>query len=445
MNGSADEEVFDNTNTDPEWIALDSLNCKMYWTDHGIFRANMDGTDFEELDIPDLDVPKGIALDVPAGKMYWTDSGTDKIRRADLDGWNPVDLITDGLTTAMGIALDLANQEMYWADNGDHEIERANLDGSDRETIVSSTEGEPFAVALDLQRGKIYWTEWNPYQIMRSNLDGSNVELVIDDGGTDIRGIAIDPGRDHPYWVNARDGAICRVNIPDGSGRRCVLEELGIPLGIALDLGVSSCATNWLEAKEASVSRSYSGLRGHLVTITSQEEQEFIVSEVLEAHGVDANPLVGGYQDASEDQEPDGGWNWLTCEDWDYTNWHSGEPNDNDGREDALELKAAHGWQWNDLPIDASRFYYVIEFDEAIPRCVRDPIWVCEGDVDGDGQVNPVDSGLVQASFCSAESCDAQALCQYDMDRDGQINPVDAGLVQSLFGICDEPSSVCIE
>ena len=72
--------------------------------------------------------------------------------------------------------------------------------------------------------------------------------------------------------------------------------------------------------------------------------------------------------------------------------------------------------------------------------CVRDPEWLCDGDVDGDGRVNPVDSGLVQAAFGSTDETD---LCQYDIDCDGQINPVDSGIVQSLFGTCEEPPDAC--
>jgi len=73
-------------------------------------------------------------------------------------------------------------------------------------------------------------------------------------------------------------------------------------------------------------------------------------------------------------------------------------------------------------------------------KCVRAPAWICDGDVDGDGQVNPVDSGLVQAAFGSVED---QDLCNYDVDCDGQINPVDSGIVQSLFGTCDAPRETC--
>jgi hypothetical protein len=72
--------------------------------------------------------------------------------------------------------------------------------------------------------------------------------------------------------------------------------------------------------------------------------------------------------------------------------------------------------------------------------CVRNPRWVCDGDVDGNGVVNPVDVGLVQAAFGSTNEDD---LCQYDLDCNGVINPVDAGLVQALFGQCDPPRDVC--
>ncbi len=72
--------------------------------------------------------------------------------------------------------------------------------------------------------------------------------------------------------------------------------------------------------------------------------------------------------------------------------------------------------------------------------CTRDPEWVCDLDVDGDGQVNPVDAGLVQAAFGSGDS---QDICNYDVDCDGQINPVDAGLVQAAFGTCDAPRAPC--
>jgi hypothetical protein len=83
------------------------------------------------------------------------------------------------------------------------------------------------------------------------------------------------------------------------------------------------------------------------------------------------------------------------------------------------------------------------ELDPNPGGCTRNPEWVCDGDVNGNGAVNPVDVGLVQAAFCAAGECPEEDLCQYDLDCNGVINPVDAGLVQSLFGACDPPRSPC--
>ena len=80
----------------------------MYWTDgstDNIKRANLDGSNVEDLITTGLRDPRGIALDVSEGKMYWIEWGTDKIKRANLDGSNIEDLVTTGLVKPIGIAL----------------------------------------------------------------------------------------------------------------------------------------------------------------------------------------------------------------------------------------------------------------------------------------------------------------------------------------------------
>jgi len=89
---------------------------------------------------------------------------------------------------------------------------------------------------------------------------------------------------------------------------------------------------------------------------------------------------------------------------------------------------------------DRSGSAYLFDLGGCGGTCVRNPAWQCDGDTDGDGQVNPVDSGLVQAAFGST---DEQDVCNYDVDCDGRINPVDSGIVQSLFGTCEAPRDVC--
>ena len=161
----------------PEGIALDVVNGKMYWTDSDagtIQRADLDGSNVEDL-ITRLDQPVGIALDVVNGKMYWTDSDAGTIQRADLDGSNVEDLITR-LYQPEGIALDVVNGKMYWTDSDAGTIQRADLDGSNVEYLSWEW---PVGIALDVVNGKMYWTNSDAGTIQRADLDGSNVEDLI--------------------------------------------------------------------------------------------------------------------------------------------------------------------------------------------------------------------------------------------------------------------------
>ncbi|RKU07854.1 hypothetical protein C6501_17215, partial [Candidatus Poribacteria bacterium] len=178
----------------PNSIALDVAGGKMYWTDSGtdkIQRANLDGSNVEDLVTQGLDIPGDIALDVAGGKMYWTDLVTDKIQRANLDGSNVEDLVTQGLDIPNSIALDVAGGKMYWTDLVTDKIQRANLDGSNVEDLVTQGLDYPSGIALDVVGGKMYWTDWGTDKIQRANLDGSNVEDLITQGLGDPYGIAI--------------------------------------------------------------------------------------------------------------------------------------------------------------------------------------------------------------------------------------------------------------
>ena len=96
-------------------------------------------------------------------------------------------------------------------------------------------------------------------------------------------------------------------------------------------------AITWQEAKNYCQS-----VGGHLATITTQREQNFI-------NGLNKNNLdlwIGGYQDNNDN------WRWVTGEEWSYTNWSEGEPNNSD------EIMANEScivvWpnKWNDLNAD---------------------------------------------------------------------------------------------
>lgn len=213
LDGSNVEELVPSSKGMKEGIALDIDGNKMYWTIWGTVNkiqcANLDGSDVEDI-VTGLKSPRGIALDLPNGKMYWADLGASKIQRANLDGSEVEDVITD-LLGPNGIALDLDGNKIYWADEFSGKIQSANLDGSHRKTLfvrygklIGTAISIPFdilglkiyyadspiGIALDISGGKIYWTTPHKYKVQRADLDGSNVEDVVTDSILTI-GIAL--------------------------------------------------------------------------------------------------------------------------------------------------------------------------------------------------------------------------------------------------------------
>ena len=184
-----------------EAIALDTSRGKMYWTEwrerNNIKRANLDGSNVEDI-VTGLGSPRGIALDVSARKMYWADLGRDKIQRANLDGTGIEDVVT-GLDSPNGIALDLGSRKIYWVEEYSGRVRRANLDGSNVETIVTVS-GQLVPIALDTINKKVYWGVSSI--LMRANLDGSNVEIVATRSST--YGIAIGQVRPPSVAIRSR-------------------------------------------------------------------------------------------------------------------------------------------------------------------------------------------------------------------------------------------------
>ena len=122
-----------------------------------------------------------------------------------------------------------------------------------------------------------------------------------------------------------------------------------------------SASTTWGEAKSAAEARTYSGLSGHLVTITRAEENQFLVNEFPQA--ISGHWWLGGYQNMNAPgfSEPAGGWQWVTGEPFSYASWLTAQPDNNGGNEHVLQYFGSG--TWNDYLLDVRQGGYIVEYD----------------------------------------------------------------------------------
>lgn len=175
---------------------------------------------------------------------------------------------------------------------------------------------------------------------------------------------------------------------------------------------------SWLEAELFCES-----LGGHLVTITSQEEQDFI--ESINS----AKKWIGGYRHTGWDNT----WYWVTSEEWDYTNWAEGEPN-NSSNVISNENKAAV-WPllWNDLNLNSSEQYgFICEWDEYSVTHVN------LGYVNNDGAVDALDASDILRAYALKQTIGDWGLTETqfymaDVDKNNYVDAIDASIVLTYY------------
>lgn len=120
---------------------------------------------------------------------------------------------------------------------------------------------------------------------------------------------------------------------------------------------------------------------GHLATITSRDENDFVFEELAE--DVSSSLWLGGTDESRENS-----WRWVTGEEWDYDNWNSGQPNDKNDGQDYLSFNSRHSRRWDDngLPHNNDRKRFICEYDHSSDDCeatykngrLKVIIWTCD-------------------------------------------------------------------
>ena len=95
---------------------------------------------------------------------------------------------------------------------------------------------------------------------------------------------------------------------------------------------------------------------GHLVTITSAEEQA-LIENYMSSISFTKYAWIGAYTDCIN-------WHWVTDEEFEYTNWNDGEPNCTDGVEFFAHINHGSDYgKWNDFSPIVNQLAIICEWE----------------------------------------------------------------------------------
>ena len=151
-----------------------------------------------------------------------------------------------------------------------------------------------------------------------------------------------DPGEGWVAW-----------NHPDGTTHYYL--PIAVPHGITWDAAQDSAGV----------------LDGYLATITSADEDAFVYGLIDSSGywrergaGVLAGPWIGGYQ-LEGSAEPEGGWFWITAEEFSYSNWTSTQPDErNNTNQNRIHFGESQGGRvptWDDQGASQELNGFVVE------------------------------------------------------------------------------------
>ena len=103
-------------------------------------------------------------------------------------------------------------------------------------------------------------------------------------------------------------------------------------------------------------------LGGHMAVIHDAEENQAVFDEVFSYS--QRTVFLGG-----NDQEKEGEWVWVTGEEFSYSNWSEGQPNNGANNEDGSDenylqfSSITKDGTWNDSPIYGNTYFFLVEWE----------------------------------------------------------------------------------
>jgi len=206
---------------------------------------------------------------------------------------------------------------------------------------------------------------------------------------------------------------------PDGSvsvtapvlGAVPVLNAVDGHLYEAID---SAGGISWTEARLAAEGLSSGSCQGYLASITSADENAFILAEFQGGVPSIGGPgyWIGGFQDPGTVDAAEG-WAWVSGEAFGFTDWATGQPDGVGGlTQDALRFVGSTGFaptvKWDDVESAQTGPGYIVEFDGACTDAALLEIMLKLHQGEGPRNINLKSQGKIAAAVLSvAEGFDA--------------------------------------
>lgn len=124
----------------------------------------------------------------------------------------------------------------------------------------------------------------------------------------------------------------------------------------------SSPGINWGHAMSSASARMWDGWQGYLVTMGSQEENDFVVSALTFPDSV----WIGAHTWP---------WSWITGESWVFDNWCPGEPDESFPGNHSHNAQIMSTGCWRDCTFDTYSHGFIVEYGGWIPVPTDESTW----------------------------------------------------------------------